>query len=553
MKKLLYLFIISSILLCACRHTDNTTSLRQADAVIYGNSDSAMKLLSSIKNPERLPFEEKMLYGWLRTFVHNVRGNSMTEDSLILPAFDYFVAGPDTVKMLNSFVLKSKYLYWQKRHEEAMSVLDSGIAAATACRDTYLMVSMLAEKANRHVYVDKDYKKAIEAHLRAIAIREDEGLCYSLGIAMGLQGNDSASYYMDRSIALVEQKKDTARLVHYLRNYAQMLSYIGNDYEKAAVVSKRLRSLTPDGGQIAMTDLVLTECFLKMGKLDSAQYYLDQGRSLLACQEKFLTTENMINYYQGLIDYTRHRTFDFLKVMRYNDSVHNALYALQSTIRRKDESKESLSNANLMLTVERQEAQLTLLGCLLLLVVVGGGAFFYIRRRRHRLIEAEERIETLNRLLVDATKGDDEQRVAGSTDKEVEDGQFLRKILLQQLGIIRLVATQPTSQNQELLRRISGITNRELPVESLLVWEDLYPVIDRIYNGFYTQMNQRFGSVLIDKEQQLCCLLCAEFSTKEISVVTQQSIPTIYQRKTNIRKKLGMGEKEDIVGFILEK
>mgnify|MGYP003255182759 CR=1 FL=1 len=206
-----------------------------------------------------------------------------------------------------------------------------------------------------------------------------------------------------------------------------------------------------------------------------------------------------------------------------------------------------------MLTVERQEAQLTLLGCLLLLVEVGGGAFFYIRRSRHRLIEAEERVETLNRLLLDATKLYDEQRVVGSTDKELEDGQFFRKILLQQLGIIRLVATQPTSQNQELLRRISGITNRELPVESLLVWEDLYPVIDRIYDGFYTQMNQCFGSVLIDKEQQLCCLLCAEFSTKEISVVTQQSIPTIYQRKTNIRKKLGMGEKEDIVGFILEK
>lgn len=553
MKKLLYLFIISSILLCACRHTDNTTLLRQADAVIYGNSDSAMKLLSSIKNPERLPFEEKMLYGWLRTFAHNVRGASMAEDSLILPAFNYFVAGSDTVKMLNSYVLKSQYLYWQKKHEEAMIVLDSGIAAATACRDTYLIVHMLSLKASKHVYVEKNYKKAIEAHLRAIAVREDEGLCFSLGIAMGLQGNDSASYYMDRSIELVGQKKDTVRLVHYLRNYAQMLSCISNDYEKAVAVSKRLRSLASDEGQIAMTDLVLTECFLKMGKLDSAQYYLDQGRALLASREKFLTTENMINYYQGLIDYTRHRTFDFLKVMRYNDSVHNALYALQSTIQRKDESKESLSNANLMLTVERQEAQLTLLGCLLLLVVVGGGAFFYIWGRRHRLIEAEERIETLNRLLADATKGDGEQGVAGNTDKEVEDGQFFRKILLQQLGIIRLVATQPTSQNQELLRRISGITNRELPVESLLVWEDLYPVIDRIYDGFYTQMNRRFGSVLIDKEQQLCCLLCAEFSTKEISVVTQQSIPTIYQRKTNIRKKLGMGEKEDIVGFILEK
>ena len=83
MKKLLYLFIVSGILLCACRHTDSTALLRQADAVVYGNADSAMKLLSLIKNPERLPFEEKMLYGWLRTFAHNVRGASMAEDICI--------------------------------------------------------------------------------------------------------------------------------------------------------------------------------------------------------------------------------------------------------------------------------------------------------------------------------------------------------------------------------------------------------------------------------------------------------------------------------------
>lgn len=551
MKKLLYLFVTTCVLLCACSRTDNTAVLRQADDVIYGNADSAMKLLSQIKNPERLPFEEKMLYGWLRTFAHNVRGASMAEDSLILPAFNYFVSGRDTVKMLNSYVLKSKYLYWLKKHTESMAVLDSGIVEAIACRDTYLMVSMLAEQAYRYVYVEKDYKKAIEAHLRAIAIREDEGLCYSLGIAMGLLGNDSASYYMDRSIELVTQKKDTARLVHYLRNYAQLLSYKGQDYEKAIRVSKRLQSFPSDKVNDAMITLVLTECYLKIGELDSAQYYLDRGKAEVGHFKKFLTTENMIAYYQGLIDYTRYGTFDFLDVMRYNDSIHNALYALQSTIQRKDESKESLSNANLMLTVERQEAQLTLLFCVLVLVLVGGGAFFYIRGRRNRLIEAEERIETLNRLLVEATKGDRGQEETPAT--EVKDGQFFRKILLQQLGIIRLVATQPTSQNQELLRRISGITNHELPVESLLVWEDLYPVIDRIYDGFYTKMNQRFGSVLIDKEQQLCCLLCAEFSTKEISVVTQQSIPTIYQRKTNIRKKLGMGEKEDIVEFVLGK
>ena len=64
-------------------------------------------------------------------------------------------------------------------------------------------------------------------------------------------------------------------------------------------------------------------------------------------------------------DYTRHRTFDVLDVARYNDSVANALTALQSTVRRKDESKETLSQANLILTVERKQAQLNLLLALL--------------------------------------------------------------------------------------------------------------------------------------------------------------------------------------------
>ena len=308
----------------------------------------------------------------------------------------------------------------------------------------------------------------------------------------------------------------------------------------AIATIRRMEQYVIDPVQLRMGDLVKVEVFLKEGLLDSAEYYLNKERKRGEGRNRFLTEENMVAVYRALIDYTRHRTFDVLDVARYNDSVANALTALQSTVRRKDESKETLSQANLILTVERKQAQLNLLLALLVLVLAGGGVSLYIRNRRNRLIEAEERAETLTRLLEDATRN----------QSKGEDGQFFRKILLQQLGMIRLVAKQPTSQNQELLRRISGITSHELPVESLLVWEDLYPIIDRIYDNFYTKMDSCFGDVLIDKEKQLCCLLCADFSTKEISVVTQQSIPTIYQRKTNIRKKLGMGEKEGIVEFI---
>lgn len=45
--------------------------------------------------------------------------------------------------------------------------------------------------------------------------------------------------------------------------------------------------------------------------------------------------------------------------------------------------------------------------------------------------------------------------------------------------------------------------------------------------------------------------MVAGFSTKEISVITGQTTSTIYVRKSSIRKKLGMPEKDDIVGFLL--
>lgn len=554
MKRLPFLICLFVILcFAACRQTDAVRLLRMADGQVGVSSDSVRSLLMQIEKPSQLSGEDRLLYGWLWAYVHYIWNSSMVEDTLVVRAADNYIARRDTAHLLLSYLLKAKYLYWIDRNEHSVALLDTGLAEALALRDTNKAVDMLGMQANQYTYVWKDYPRTVNAYRRALQLKETAGLCFSQGLAMGLMHGDSADYYLNRSVELGLQDKDTVSVIHFLRNYAQYQSYLGNDNAGAIATVHRLNALLGEKHhfQRSMGYTVLVESFLKEGQLDSAQYYLDKSRALAMPNGKFVTSENMFATYQALIDYSRRRTFDILGVARYNDSIWNALSAMQSTLGSKEESKESLSQANLLLVIERQRMQLTLSLCLLALVLVGGGAFLYIRNRRYRLIDAEERIEALNHLLEEATtRGENPAPDEAGTDGETVNGQFFRKILLQQLGIIRLVATQPTSQNQDLLRRMSGISNHEVPVDSLLVWEDLYPVIDRVYDGFYTKMNRRFGNLLIDKEQQLCCLLCAGFSTKEISVVTQQSIPTIYQRKTNIRKKLGVGEKEDIVEFI---
>ena len=75
-------------------------------------------------------------------------------------------------------------------------------------------------------------------------------------------------------------------------------------------------------------------------------------------------------------------------------------------------------------------------------------------------------------------------------------------------------------------------------------------MIDSLYSGFYSKLHRKYGDLLSLKEQQIIVLMVAGFSTKEISVITGQTTATIYVRKSSIRKKLGVPEKEDIIAFL---
>ena len=191
---------------------------------------------------------------------------------------------------------------------------------------------------------------------------------------------------------------------------------------------------------------------------------------------------------------------------------------------------------------EHKTVVILIIGIVALLVVAG--AFWVVITRRQRERENEERIEALQKMV-------DEYKSVPSAaqEPEIKDSSALRSVMLKQLGIIKMVAETPTEQNREMLRKISSIdgeTNGEL-----VDWENLYKITDNLYSGFHATLHNRYGDVLSQKEEQIIVLMVAGFSTKEISVITGQTTSTIYVRKSSIRKKLGMPEKDDIVGFLL--
>ena len=199
-------------------------------------------------------------------------------------------------------------------------------------------------------------------------------------------------------------------------------------------------------------------------------------------------------------------------------------------------------NWALALKAESEHKTVIILIISLVTLLVLAGALWIIIIRRQRERENEERIEALQKMV-------DEYRSAPATrESEIADSSALRSAMLKQLGIIKMVAATPTEQNREMLRKISSIDGK---IDGELVdWGNVFGMIDNLYSGFYGKLHGKYGDILSPKEEQIIVLMVAGFSTKEISVITGQTTSTVYVRKSSIRKKLGVPEKEDIVRFL---
>lgn len=336
-----------------------------------------------------------------------------------------------------------------------------------------------------------------------------------------------------------------------MRNYADYLSNIGQ-YRRSNDMFYKIGQMMPQVVEMSSIQMAMAGNYINLHRLDSARICNDKAAQsetkLEAKGAVDIARRVVIEQERYLLNYANGQNISYVDFARFCDSITADMQAKENTLGRQREAKNRLLLVNQELKLERQRMGWVLFTSVLLLIVGGIGGYYYYWNRVRQLADAEDRVDTLTRMLAEA-----QTLVSETKDLEQEniyDDAFFKKILLQQLGIIKLVASTPTNQNQALLKRISSISGGEIPVNSLLIWSDLYSVINRLYDNFHARLVKLYGGVLTEKEVQISCLLCAGFSTKEIGVIAQQSDATIYVRKTSIRKKIGSAEGEDIVSYV---
>lgn len=527
---------------------NNKQLLEQADIAVEKQPDSALILLSKIENPHYLEKKEKADYWRIRSEAHCQKSLAMTTDSLILFSLKYYQEVNDTINMLDTYLLAGEHYKWERKLDSVSYILNLGLSKAIAIKDSIYISQYLYQLGSNELFRNEN-KEATKYFKERIKFGKNAYDSYYLVSIFSSDDSTLYYFYLNKGVELALEKQDTLSAAHYLRNYAGI--YLKNkNYNKAIELINKTGELSDFYKDFGANYQLLTRVYLAKEKIDSAQYYLNKAKNEVRknsfggySDKNLIGTKNGLYVLQAIIDAKNNKEIDIASMYRFNDSIIAETNRKDLILFEQINERNNLEQKNLQLLINKRNNQILLIGIFTFILLASSVVYLYNLRRKRKITEIKEREETLQKLFKEALSVKDQKQ---------NNSQQFRKTLLQQLGIIKLVATTHTIQNRSLLLQIIDISNESVSTESLLNWMDLYSIIDSIYDNFYTKLNERYGIILIEKEIQLCCLLCADFSTAEISAVMQQSMQTIYQRKSTIRNKLKMEDKEDILSFLDE-
>ena len=549
MMKNWIVLILSVALFASCSIRRDRERIEMAEALLYTNRDSTELLLRQVERPERLDDEHLAKYWFVTCDLHANSMQSLSEDSMICWAADYFrhqwlEEHGDARNMMLSGLEEAMYWWWNDNQEKTQEVLQRqkvyADEVAELTGDNLWQVVILrvsAELAMRnHEYERvRDYTETLIGldDGKAVHLDEVERVYNALGIVYFSLGDyDKMEQAFEKAIA---NASDSVFILYVVRrNYADLLGETGQT-DRAIRMHEELVAQYRKSEDAVLMQIEslhsLSRLWLNKGDKKRAERYMRDAEDLFQAHKESISSPNAeagLLAHRQVLDYASHGAYQMMPLAQYNERWQEADYVRYRIAEAKERSMRDLRERNLYLTISRQRQIILMIAIIFFALGIILLVWSLSRRRKRMLMEKEEEIETLRSLLN-----------ANSANTE-----SVQQLMLRQLGIIKTIAGTPTKANQHLLAQLTALDENK--AAALIDWQSIYQTIDGVYNQFYTRLIREHGEVLNEKEIQLCCLLRAGFSTKEINMLTRQSMQTIYQRKTQVRQKLDFQEADDI-------
>ena len=393
--------------------------------------------------------------------------------------------------------------------------------------------------------------------------------------------HDSAVIYLKKACELAKTDKDPYFV--FGNNFSLSEYYVvrAKDYRTAVDYGRQALAVDPSVVEHPRAHYRLAEAYLHLGRLDSAQYYLNTAPSRVETVDSIVYLDVM-----SQLEHARHN--DGLS-KQYIEQAHaiadsmtiNGLnHRLLAVEKKYDLQQEELKNSQLLARLRGTWlvlAAIAIAALLLLLGLLRYRSQLRLKEHEHELLQTDldaslaglqrmqARIDDYEREL-DSAKAACLQQIAANQALEQQYGQLnidiatleekkrqsdeLRTIITQQIESVNQLMTWSYQHDANTFARKfrETMTIPATRANDKSYWANLHTLVNDLHDNVLVRAQEMAGGTLSDSELNLIALYCCGFSRTVIMVTMgYKHIGTVYNKKNQIANKLGVGDLDEFL------
>ena len=555
MKNGINLLMILVLFISCVQEKEDNNVLRRVEACMELFPDSALSLLSQIECPECMRGQQRADYALLLTQALDKNYlDNLQSDSLIMIAVEYYKQEGDKLKAGKAYFYYGKVMLLKERFSDAMQAYLEASSLLEETRD-YKVQGMVWEYIGYLNSVQGLYENSIDNFKHSIRYYElasdRRRILYGYrNMARGyfsVHHNDSAGWYAEKGLVLSDTVSGMkASFLHLLglianneKRYPQAIEYFSNAMEVCDNLNDKYRySLSLgrvyfDVGQKKKAE----DCFVSC--INATNIFVSSGAYYyLADMHK-----KDGNYLKAFL--YKEKSDSLLEVTR-NAELQKQLLDLQNKY---ENDKLILENKQIRLENEKQ----TYFYLFLFVFILGLGiiAFFLVRKRyRTKLLRNVEIIGNNNAIINRYAC-----RIAELENVSLQERQAKKE----EIGILNRKILCLIAENKRVCENSSvdalfvleELKQGNLIISNMTIAErqHIFDFLDLVHANFITRLKQEFD--LTKNELLLAALLKVGFSNKQLMIVFDCEMKSIYKNRQRLKADLGLTKNDSLEQMIM--
>ena len=558
---IIVILAVFALMSVGCHH-DNSTMQQLAglDSMVYHQQErEALPILQKI-NVKGFNDEEKSYYSLLLAMAQYKCYQPFTSDSAISEAVEHYRKSGDKVKYLKALVAQGcvledlgnsdKAVETYHKAEEIKPIADTAITAYAKLRLGVLYQKNIV--GAKTIAIEK-YKDALQLY-RSLDDKHYQMLCLSnIGAIYrdykdkGRQ--DSCFFYIDAATELAKELND--RYFTFINIYHKAEFYELYKFDYLTAKNLVVQAIKLGGEEIdhPRAHFCAAKSYIKLGQKDSALYYLNHAPAVRSYSDSIMYFKALSEI--ALFDKDTERwVYYYDKANGLADSIliHSQNHRLLAVEKKYDVQLAELNKIKYQSRF--RGALLALAGVIIASLLLLLGLMRYRNRLKMKQNEAEMLKADLEDSLTNLKKmqrllGDGEQ----SDDGKNNHSNKLRAIVNQQIDAVQqLMKLSYQYHGEDFAVKFREAMTLPKTGDESNYWSNLQTLANDLHDNILVKAQETAGGTLNDSELNLLALYCFGFSFTTIMVTMgYKHIGTVYNKKNQIDKKLGVPDLDDFV------